>query len=215
MGTMFLGGIKPGRVLDIGCGNGSFLALMRSAGWDIAGVESDPQAAKLASERLNISVCEEQFGKGIFAAASFHAITLHHMIEHVHDPIGVIAECRRLLKPEGLLIIVTPNLSSVGHAFFGADWRGLEPPRHLHVFTPRALAACAELAGISVKSLQTSARMAPSIWLESRGISSRRNRPAGRGDSLGSAIAFLMLERAVKILRPNAGEELVLVGTPL
>jgi 2-polyprenyl-3-methyl-5-hydroxy-6-metoxy-1,4-benzoquinol methylase len=213
-GTMCLGGIKPGKLLDVGCGNGSFLAMMRSAGWDVSGIEPDPKAARLASEGLGIPVRVEQFRVGTFEAGSFDAVTLQHVIEHSHDPIGMMAECRRILKPGGHLAIVTPNLPSAGHKWFKADWRGLEPPRHLHLFSPKALAAGAEMAGIETKLVRTSARAASFIWLDSRQISRRRVGASERQSSLIGGLAFLAWERAVKAFRPGMGEELVLVGTP-
>jgi len=210
---MYLGGVKPGRVLDVGCGNGSFLELMRSAGWDIAGLDPDPKAAKLAAERLGTNIRTGELNSESFAPCSFDAVTLHHVIEHVFDPIELMADCRRILKPGGHLVLITPNLSSAGHKWFRANWRGLEPPRHLHLFSPKALASGAELAGIQIKVLRTSACMAPGIWLESRQISRRRIGANKRQSSLIGGLAFLTWERAVKTLWPESGEELVLVGT--
>jgi 2-polyprenyl-3-methyl-5-hydroxy-6-metoxy-1,4-benzoquinol methylase len=213
-GTMYLDGIKPGKVLDVGCGNGSFLGLMRSAGWDVAGLETDPKAAKLASERLGIPVRTGQLCQETYETGSFDAVTLHHVIEHVYDPPGLMAECRRILKPDGLLVVATPNLAGVGHRWFGANWRGLEPPRHLYLFTSDALADCARSAGIRVKLLRTSARMAPGIWMESRVISKRKCGDAEWTASLVGGLAFLMWERITRVRRKDAGEEILLVGTP-
>jgi 2-polyprenyl-3-methyl-5-hydroxy-6-metoxy-1,4-benzoquinol methylase len=215
MGTMQLSRIKPGRLLDVGCGNGSFLSLMQSAGWKVAGLEPDPKAARLASERLGVPIPGETLRDTAYPAASFDAVTLQHVIEHVYDPVGEIAECRRILKPGGLLVIVTPNIASEGHRRFNANWRGLEPPRHVHLFTREALAACAQTAGIGVKSLWTSARLAPGIWIESRAISKRKIGKAKKTGSLAGGLAFLLWERVVHVFRKDAGEELFLVGTPL
>ena|SRR5882762_852422 len=213
MGTMYLGGVKPGRVLDVGCGNGLFLELMRSAGWDIAGLEPDPKAAKLAAERLGTNIHTGELNHESYEPCSFDAVTLHHVIEHVFDPIELMAACRRILKPGGQVVLITPNLSSAGHKWFKENWRGLEPPRHLHLFSPKALAAGAEMAGFRIKLLRTSACMAPGIWLESRQISRRRTGASKRQSSLIGGLAFLTWERAVKTLWSETGEELVLVGT--
>ena len=214
IGTMHLADQKPGRLLDVGCGNGSFLALMQSAGWQVVGIEPDPKAAKLASERLGVTVLSEQLCDAGFEDGCFDAVTLHHVIEHVHDPIGTMAECRRILKSGGQMTIATPNLSSIAHRLFKADWRGLEPPRHLNVFSPRALTRAAEMAGLRAKLVQTSARSAVGNWIESRVISRRRAGTQERQGSLLGGLSFLAWERAVKALQPEAGEELVFVGTP-
>ena len=125
MGSMALAGRAPGKLLDVGCGNGEFLAMMQQAGWDVSGVEPDPTAAQVSSERLNITVPTVDLEGASFPSKSFDAITLSHVLEHVYDPIGVLRECRRILKPAGHVVIVTPNIGSLGHARFGGNWRGL------------------------------------------------------------------------------------------
>ena len=69
----------------------------------------------------------------------FDVITLSHVLEHLHDPKGVLQACHRLLKPGGQLWLETPNIDSLGHRQYGRNWRGLEPPRHLVLFNPRSL----------------------------------------------------------------------------
>ncbi len=69
----------------------------------------------------------------------FDLITLSHVIEHVHYPIDLLRACHRLLKPGGVLWLETPNIKSYGHRFYGRFWRGLEPPRHLVIFSPSGL----------------------------------------------------------------------------
>jgi SAM-dependent methyltransferase len=187
---------------------------MQSAGWRVTGLEPDPVAARLASKRLHVEISSSTLREVSYPAASFDAVTMQHVIEHVHDPIGEMTECCRILKPGGLLVIVTPNIASAGHKWFKGDWRGLEPPRHVHLFTPKSLAACAQAAGIGIKSLWTSARLAPGIWIESRAISKRKAGDMKKMGSLSGGLAFLLWERATQALRADAGEELFFVGTP-
>src|SRR5688572_23661846 len=95
---------KPGaRLLDVGCGNGEFLARMRDLGWCVAGQEPDPKAARVVRS-LGIDVSEAPLGPGSFNEP-FDAITLHHVIEHVHDPVETLGACRQLLAPGGTLWI--------------------------------------------------------------------------------------------------------------
>ncbi len=70
---------------------------------------------------------------------SFDAITMNHVLEHLHDPTRVLRACHRLLKDGGQLWLSTPNIDSYGHRIFGKDWRGLEAPRHLVLFGPDSL----------------------------------------------------------------------------
>jgi SAM-dependent methyltransferase len=124
---------EGGKLLDVGCGSGIFLQVAREAGWQTFGVDFDHKAVSCA-HALDLNVLLggiEQFSdKENF----FDVITIGHVIEHVHDPKEVLMEVHRLLKPGGILWIETPNISSVGHSYWGRYWRGLEPPRHLVLF---------------------------------------------------------------------------------
>jgi 2-polyprenyl-3-methyl-5-hydroxy-6-metoxy-1,4-benzoquinol methylase len=127
---------RPGTghtLLDIGCGSGRFLAWARAAGWICAGTEVDPLAAARAAARgfaVHLGDAAELAASG----RKFHAVTISHVIEHVHEPLALLRAARQLLHPGGLLWIETPNLASHGHHCFGRFWRDLDPPRHLQIF---------------------------------------------------------------------------------
>lgn len=129
----------PGnKLLDVGCGNGEFLALARSAGWAVVGVDFDPNAVKVARSH-GLDVRQGSVDVLDPTKERFDGITLSHVIEHVHDPLAVLRQCHALLKPGGWIWIETPNIDAQGHARYGANWRGLEPPRHLVLFSRNAL----------------------------------------------------------------------------
>jgi len=89
---------------------------------------------------------------------SFDAVTMHHVIEHVFDPIATMREIYRILKPGGMVVAVTPNAESQGLRIYGSNWRGLEPPRHIQIFSPQALESTARKAGFeSVRVYSTAA----------------------------------------------------------
>ena len=137
---------KSARLLDVGCGSGDFLARMRSAGWDARGIDIDETAVALARERgLNVEL--GALGQTSLESESFEAVTLEHVLEHLHDPVSALHECHRILVDGGALYLGTPNLDSEGHDRFREAWLGLDPPRHLVVFTARSLLETLESVG--------------------------------------------------------------------
>jgi 2-polyprenyl-3-methyl-5-hydroxy-6-metoxy-1,4-benzoquinol methylase len=139
------------RLLDVGCGNGAFLSKMRTLGWEVHGLEPDRTAAA-AARASGIDVVVGTLDDAPWPEASFDAVTTASVIEHVHDPVAMLAACRRLLLPEGRLSLVTPNADALGARRFGPHWRGLEAPRHLALFNRsslrRLLVACGFTEGV-------------------------------------------------------------------
>lgn len=137
------------RLLDLGCGNGEFVARMGEAGWAAEGLEVDAEAVRFARD-AGLTVRHEALTESTFPAQYFDAITLSHVIEHLHHPAETLRLCRRILRPGGVLWIATPNLGALGHERFGADWLGLDAPRHLVLFTPESLRGLLEGLGFAV-----------------------------------------------------------------
>lgn len=135
-----------GRLLDVGCGNGSFLTVAEGCGWRCSGVDPDPKSVA-AARAAGLDV--RQGGLEVYGGCerAFDVVTMSHAIEHLHDPVKALADVNRLLKPGGQLWIETPNIESAGHKRFGKHWRGLEPPRHLVLFSPSSLRKTLEANG--------------------------------------------------------------------
>ena len=148
--------VTGGRLLEVGCGNGRQLGRMAQAGWQVEGIDFDEDAAARVRS-LGIPVRVGELADAGYPADQFDAIILSHVIEHVQDPVQLLVECRRILKPGGQLVLATPNADALGHCWYGRAWLGLDPPRHLVVFTARSLAAAARSAGFSVMTVKTKA----------------------------------------------------------
>jgi 2-polyprenyl-3-methyl-5-hydroxy-6-metoxy-1,4-benzoquinol methylase len=140
---------RKGSLLDVGCGDGDLVQAMQDYGWHAAGVDPDPAAVQFACRRgLDVrlgSLADQEYGSG-----SFDAIILNHVIEHVPDPILVLKECHRILKPEGRLIVATPNVNSWFHRKFRQNWVHLDPPRHLYLFGTGTLADVVRRSGFNM-----------------------------------------------------------------
>lgn len=133
-------------LLDVGSGNGAFLEIASAMGWEAVGVEPDPKAVQVSLSR-GLRVFPGHIDSLETSDERFDVITMGQVIEHVHSPKNLLATCFRLLKPGGLLWIDTPNLGSAGHGRYGRHWRGLEPPRHLVLFTCESLQLLMERSG--------------------------------------------------------------------
>ncbi|MHC2995794.1 MAG: class I SAM-dependent methyltransferase [Candidatus Atribacteria bacterium] len=213
--TMHLGRMKKGRLLDVGCGGGRFLKLMWNVGWKVQGLELDKQAAESTSRRLDMPVHVGTVEQADFGESFFDVITINHVIEHLIDPIATLQACRRILTTGGRIVIVTPNVESLGHCHFQSSWRALEPPRHIHLFSLRTLSELVRRAGFNIEILYTSPRNAMPSYMSSMAIRAmerkRDDSPGLRGMIRG--LLFAWVERVANAIWKNRGEEIVLVAT--
>jgi 2-polyprenyl-3-methyl-5-hydroxy-6-metoxy-1,4-benzoquinol methylase len=170
-----------GRLLDVGCGSGTYLRAMRDLGWEVCGVEVNAEAARLARERWGLDVRQGTLEEAGLPGSEFDVITFWHTLEHLPSPRRALAECRRLLRPGGLIMLETPNCAGPGARLFGERWFHLDAPRHLYAFTPdtlRRLLAQLGFTAVQVWPVANALGLAGSlqlIWDEKRG------RVGGRG----------------------------------
>ncbi len=213
--VMWLHCSENAHLLDVGCGNGSFLVQMRHLGWEVIGIDTDGDAVSVACEKHGLNVIHGSLEKHKFPDNHFDAISLNHVIEHAIDPIGLLIECRRILKPGGQLVLVTPNIKSLARRIFNDSWLHWDPPRHLHLFSLQALRVAAYRAGLIIKELRTTAKGARWIWVSSSIIKRdgilNGSAPIAPGLPLRlQGLAYQMAEHAS---RSEYGEELVLTAT--
>jgi 2-polyprenyl-3-methyl-5-hydroxy-6-metoxy-1,4-benzoquinol methylase len=202
-----------GPLLDVGCGQGVMLRLMRDLGWQAEGIDLDERAVQVA-QAAGLAARAGTFESLALPEAHYAAVTSSHVLEHVADPLGFLRSCRRLTRPGGRLALTTPNAGSLGARVFGARWRGLEPPRHFQVLTVRSLTRLAREAGYTDVRVATSARLAAMIVRETL-------RPAivGRSTSHEAGVPlrvlasmFQVIERSLLAFSPALGEELFLTA---
>lgn len=211
--AMWLPWINEGRLLEIGCGNGNRLALFRNLGWETNGIEPDAGAAQLARAK-GLNVLSATLQPGAIPAASYNVILMSHVIEHVSDPQEIIRECHRLLRPGGLLVMLTPNTDSLGHRYFGRDWLHLDPPRHLHLFNSRNLTKLCTDTGF--RNIRTTTTPRDANWTLGASLILQRGNPYKIGQLPFAAKLFglclFYIEWVTLFFQPHKGEEILVMA---
>jgi SAM-dependent methyltransferase len=204
-----------GRLLDVGSGDGEFLARMRGLGWQVEGVEPDVEAVRTSRERLSLSVRAGTLADVEFAEGSFDAVVLNHVIEHVRDPVDLVARAWRLVRPGGRLAIITPNVESLAHAWHRDAWYCLDPPRHLFLFSHDTLSEVVQRAGVTGVTIRSSSRLAARTWSAGHMIASTGKGPPCRTPTRWARVqarVFQLVEDTFHLASPRAGEELLLIA---
>ena len=142
-------GIPKGSLLDVGSGTGSFANEMKQSGWQVTGLEPDTDARTVGKQLCNIELADiNQFYQ--LPACSYDAITMWHVLEHVHDLQGYAAQLKLLLKENGKLFIAVPNYTSKDAAIYKEHWAAYDVPRHLYHFSPKSMQVLMEKHGLKI-----------------------------------------------------------------
>mgnify|MGYP000913089788 CR=1 FL=1 len=211
--VMYLPSQPNGLMLDIGCGSGHKLRFLQDLGWNTEGLDFDPVAVDKAKAK-GLKVRLGNLASQNYPENCFDVITMSHLIEHVYDPLELLRECRRILKPGGRLVMITPNSESWGHKILKNSWLALDPPRHLYIFSLASLQLLAGKAGFEKYKISTTIREANGLFAASKIIQRT-------GQYLwGSGIPFTLrlwsrcmqfVEWALLKLKPGCGEEIAMV----
>jgi 2-polyprenyl-3-methyl-5-hydroxy-6-metoxy-1,4-benzoquinol methylase len=204
----YLEGVEPGSLLEVGCGSGEFLAEAKVAGWEVTGLDFDENAAKVARDRTDRPVHCGDLLDWDCPPRSFDAIVLNNVIEHLFLPNETIARCYELLRDGGQLIVSTPNIDSLGHKLFGRDWRGLESPRHLHLFNGPSLKTLAVGKGFSSAKVFSSPGIARFMFE----VSCKLATDAGRTPPEFNPKVVILKERLLELFGISRGEWIVLIA---
>ena len=142
------GFVPPGNLLDIGCGPGIFLSAAASRGWTPFGFDVSEFAVDSARGRFGLqNVTRRSVEDMDYAPGSFDAVTMFHVIEHVADPSALAHACHRVIRPGGLLVVETPDISTRRARRAGVDWKYLKIPEHLNYFSLKTLSGLLTRAG--------------------------------------------------------------------
>lgn len=180
--------MKPsGRLLDVGCAAGFFLAEAQ-AHYEVRGVELSEFSSRFAREQFGLDVRTGTLADAAFDAGSFDLVTLWDVIEHVADPAAVLAEVARVLAPGGRAVLTTGDIGCVYAQARGAQWHLMTPPWHLYFFSRATLAGLAVRAGLRVAHIAARGVAGDGRWARSKpGIV--LNHWLGRGDIMQVTLA--------------------------
>lgn len=164
---------KGGRALDLGCGSGAYLLLLKNIGWEVIGVDIGNNAAEEVKE-ASIPVLIGQLKSLPLERGSFHVITLWHVLEHLHYPLQTLQELSHLLTDNGSLFIEVPNSASIVTKVFRSNWFAWDLPRHLYHFSPMSLSRLLKKAGFKELKIRYLSKntvgKSMAYWLENKGI---------------------------------------------
>ncbi len=159
---------NPRRALDVGCGDGKLLVALAGRGFGCTGIDRNPHARDAVAAHAGITLHVGTLAAARLPSASFQVVVLRHVLEHVEDPRATLDEVARVIEPGGLLVVAVPNVASWQARGTGDHWFHLDLPRHLHHFTPAALATIVDGSGFTVDRVaHFSLEQNPFGWLQS------------------------------------------------
>ena len=191
---------RPFRLLDVGCSSGALLAVAAKLGFSPSGVEIASKAAETA-RHAGFEVFCGLLHEAHFTDEAFHVITAFELIEHLRDPLLLLTECYRILRPRGVLIINTPNAASWTAGAMRERWDGFSLSSmggHVSFFSPRSLVHLAGQCGFRVERLETrrvrfveSHQASPVIYRTLKVLAEVCSIPASLMDKGHDMLAFL------------------------
>jgi len=205
--------VPRGRLLDVGCASGAFLAAMRDTGaWEVIGLERDESAAAWTREQYGITVRNVDVDEAMFDVGAFDAITLWDVLEHLPSPGDTLRRLHPWLRAGGWLVLRVPDGGSLWARLFGRYWAGLDAPRHLVTFDRSTLRRLLAACGYTVKAEWTlsgthaMAVLSMNAWLRGTG------RRPGWGRLLDNPIAQVLAAPFLWLIDRLLGGALITVA---
>jgi len=146
-----------GKILDIGCSTGLFLNMAKKSGWETYGIDINEKAIEYAKTKYNLNVKAQDLETSNFPSNYFDVVTLFDSIEHMPNPLFALREAYRILKPNGLLLITTPNIDGlfpkITYYLFAKTigaWEHPTPPGHLYQFSQKTISKLLDRAKFNI-----------------------------------------------------------------
>lgn len=147
--------IEYGRLLDVGCGNGTELYKLKKMGWETYGVEMGEEASNRA-QLEGLSVFTGNLFEASFPDQFFHVVRMSFVLEHLPNPKETLMEVKRILQPHGRVYISIQNARSLNFWLFKGEWFSLDVPRHLFSFSPKTIERLMSSVNLEIKNTRYS-----------------------------------------------------------
>ena len=196
--------LKKGNILDIGCGTGAFLNTMQKAGWIITGLEPDENARLKAKELYGLRTknLDTLFS---LPSESFDAVTMWHVLEHVHDLHGYVNQIKNLVRPTGKLFIAVPNHTSYDEEVYKESWAAYDVPRHLYHFSPQSMQELLSMHGFEIISKRP-------MWYDSFYVSMLSEKYRSGKSNIPSAVINGMLSNSKAVINTDKCSSVIYVA---
>ena len=192
-----------GNILDIGCGTGAFLNMMKTEGWKITGLEPDENARVKAKTLYSI---DPQPSNNIFNLPnnSYDAITMWHVLEHVHQLHEYIEQLKNMLTDKGKIFIAVPNYTSYDAQHYGQFWAAYDVPRHLYHFSPASMKKLVEQHGLTIKKIKP-------MWFDSFYVSMLSEKYQNGKANLIKAFIIGLISNIKALFNPDKCSSLIYI----
>jgi 2-polyprenyl-3-methyl-5-hydroxy-6-metoxy-1,4-benzoquinol methylase len=183
-------GLNKGELLDLGAGTGIFASFMQQEGWNVTGLEPDADTRKNAARFSSVPLHDTSVMFG-WTEQRFDAITLWHVLEHVHDLHGYLHRIRMILKDSGKLFVAVPNYTSYDAQRYQSNWAAYDIPIHLYHFSPRSMETLMQKHGFRLRVIKP-------MWFDSFYVSmlSEKYASGGSGVFMGALTGAISNIRA-------------------
>jgi len=153
--------VSPGRLLDVGAGPGFLVSVAKARGWDAVGLDLNEWAAEHARTELDVDVRVGSLDETTFAGEQFDAVTMMDVVEHVPDPDALLAQAARLVRPGGVLVLLTPDSGARVSRLLGRRWPEVQRPgEHVVLFSRDGLTTALRRHGFVASGWHTTGKVA-------------------------------------------------------
>jgi SAM-dependent methyltransferase len=192
--------VKPGVMLDVGCGAGDFLILMRAKGWQVRGVEINAAAAEAGRAAWGLDIFAGALSEAKYPSAEFDYVRSNHSFEHIECPRAVLREIKRIVRPDGKLFIGVPNVDSLPAKLFGRYWFNLGPPVHTYGYSPSTLRMFLEQEGFEIEKIGYNSTYASLLGSIQIILNRKKNRPSRVGWLINNPLLMLTGQWAARLM---------------